>query len=359
MLMFVMKAFPLCLLFACLGSMGHAQVTSENNERLREGLKQFPAADADKDGILTLAEGLAFLASKKAPASPAPEVKPGALKPDAADVAYGPHGRNKLDVYLAKGVTAPTPLVVLIHGGGFRAGDKSRWGSDKTVQELLKRGISCAAINYPFLIDKPIQDILHDCARAVQFLRANAGKWNLDKTRFASMGGSAGAGTSLWLATRDDLADPKAEDPVLRESSRLVCAVCNATQATYDISRWESFMGPAKPEFGTSPLEAALFYHLPSAEAMTSDSGKAILRECDMLNWITHDDPPLLVNNSQVVAAPTNRGEWLHCIHHARAVYKQCVIAHVPCIVLQDQEGPKTDTAEFLAQHLKAAEKKG
>ncbi len=353
-----MNPLLLCLLFACLATLGHAQITSENNDRLRQGLKRYPAADTNKDGILSLEEAKAYLAKNKPGPIPT-ENKPGALKPDVANVAYGPHARHRLDLYLTKKATTPAPLVLLIHGGGFRAGDKSRWASDKTVQALLDRGISCAAINYPFLTDKPIQDILRDCARSVQFLRAHAGEWNLDKARFASMGGSAGAGTSLWLATRDDLADPKAEDPVLRESTRLVCAVCNATQATYDVSRWESFMGPAKPEFGTSPLEAALFYHLPSAEAMTTDSGKAILRECDMLAWITHDDPPLLVNNSQVVAAPTNRGEWLHCIHHARAVHQQCVTAQVPCIVLQDQEGPKTDTADFLAQHLKVSGKEG
>lgn len=113
-------------------------------------------------------------------------------------------------------------------------------------------------------------------------------------------------------------------------------------------------MGPAKPEFG-SETEAAFFYHLPSMEAMQSDSGKAILRECDMLAWITPGDPPLLVNNTQVVEAPRNRGEWLHCIHHARAVQKQCASSDVACIVLQDQPEPKTDTASFLMQHLKAS----
>ncbi|TDU70965.1 alpha/beta hydrolase family protein [Prosthecobacter fusiformis] len=346
-----------CFLLAGSCTLGHAEITSENNERLKQGLALYPAADTDKDGILTMAEAKAFLAQKKAvPASP---VKAGALKPDAADVAYGPHERNKLDIYLAKGATGPTPVVVMIHGGGFRNGDKSRWAGEKTMQELLGKGISCVAINYPFLTDKPVQDILRDCGRAVQFLRAHADEWKLDKTRFAAIGGSAGAGTSLWLATRDDLADPKSADPVLRESTRLSCAVCNATQATYDVSRWESFMGPTKPEFGTSEMEAALFYHLPSIESFQTDSGKAILKECDMLSWITRDDPPLLVNNSQVVEAPTNRGEWLHCIHHAREVHKVCAAAEVPCIVLQDQEEPKTNAADFLAQHLITAGPKG
>ncbi len=329
-----------------------AEVTSENNERLRMGLQRYPAADANKDGILTMAEAKAFLAKMKKKTPESAPAKPGAQKPDYTDVAYGPHERNKIDVYLAKNTSGPTPVVMMIHGGGFKAGDKSRWAADKAVPELLKNGITCVAVNYPFLTDKPIQDILRDCARAVQFVRSKAGVWNLDKTRVASMGGSAGAGTSLWLATRDDLADPAASDPVLRESTRLSCAVCNATQATYDVSRWESFLGTAKPEFGTSELEAALFYHLPSPAALKTDAGQGILRECDMLAWISKDDPPLLLNNTQVVAAPTNRGEWLHCIHHAREIRKFCEAAAVNCIVLQDQAEPKTDALQFLIQHL-------
>ncbi|MDZ4405323.1 alpha/beta hydrolase [Prosthecobacter sp.] len=297
------SALLLPLVFAATAA---AQITSENNDRLREGLKSYPQADTNKDGILTLDEGRAFLAKMKPKTSG--EAKPAAngLKPDVTDVAYGPHERNKLDLYLAKS-EQPTPVVFLIHGGGFRNGDKSRWSSDKQMSQLLASGVSCVAVNYPFLDAMPIQDILRQCARAVQFTRSKAGEWKLDKMRFASMGGSAGAGTSLWLATHDDMADPKAEDPVLRESTRLVCAVCNATQATYDVTRWESFLGPAKPEFRTSEAEAALFYRLPSIADFTTDKGKAVLKECDMLSWITKDDPPLFLNNTQVVPAPTNR----------------------------------------------------
>src|SRR5580693_5200211 len=48
--------------------------------------------------------------------------------PDVADLRYGPHERNLLDIWKAKpqaGQTGPTPLVLYFHGGGFRGGDKS------------------------------------------------------------------------------------------------------------------------------------------------------------------------------------------------------------------------------------------
>lgn len=345
-----MKQSLFCLLLL-LPPSGQAQPSSQTDERLKEGLKKFPEADADKDGILTISEAMAYLAKRKKKGSQEVPLA-GGLQPDVHDVAYGSHERCRLDLYLAKQAARPTPLVVMIHGGGFRNGDKSRWASDKTTRELLAKGISCAAVNYPFLDHMPVQDILKQCARAVQFLRHRAGEWNLDKARFAAMGGSAGAGTSLWLATRDDLSDPAAADPVLRESTRLSCAVCNSTQATYDVSRWESFLGRPSPEVRTSEAEAALFYHLPSIEAFATDAGRAILKECDMLSWITNDDPPLYVSNPQVVEAPSNRGEWLHCIHHAREVSRECKADGVECIVLQDQPEQRPGVVEFLSKHL-------
>lgn len=227
-------------------------------------MRKLPAADADKDGVLTLAEAMAYLAERKKKGQGTTQTpRPDGLKPDVRDVAYGAHERCRLDLYLAKSSTGPTPVVLLIHGGGFRSGDKSRWGVDKTTRELVAKGISCVAVNYPFLEHMPVQDILKQCARAVQFLRSRSGEWNIDKRRFASMGGSAGAGTSLWLATRDDLADPEAIDPVLHESTRLSCAVCNATQATYDVSRWESFLGRPGPGVRACETEAAFFTICP------------------------------------------------------------------------------------------------
>lgn len=342
------------LAFLLLGLSAQAQVTSEHNDTLREGLKRYPDSDTNKDGILTMEEGRAYLAKmKKGNAKPAAKPGADALKPDVADVAYGPHERDRLDLYLAKTSAPSAPVVVLIHGGGFRAGDKSRWGQDKETKALVDAGVTCAALNYPFLNASPIQDILRHCARAVQFLRSRSIEWKLDKTRFAAMGGSAGAGTSLWLATRDDLADPNASDPILRESTRITCAVCNSTQATYDVTRWESFLGAPKPEFRTSEAEAAMFYHLPSFDDLMTERGKAALKECDMLGWITKDDPPILVNNPQVVESPSNRGEWLHCIHHAHAVARQCETSGVPCIVIQDQTSEKTTPTAFLLAHLK------
>ncbi|MGL4464593.1 MAG: carboxylesterase family protein [Planctomycetia bacterium] len=163
--------------------------------------------------------------AKKAPAGP---------KPTMADVPYGTHERQVLDFYKAES-TEPTPLLFFIHGGGWRGGDKSGINAGP----YLKAGISVASINYRYVqqagdVTPPVKAPLHDAARALQFVRSKAGEWNIDKTRVAASGGSAGACSSLWLAFHPDMADAKSDDPIARESTRLTCAAVNGAQTTLD-----------------------------------------------------------------------------------------------------------------------------
>src|SRR5262245_42074153 len=100
------------------------------------------------------------------------------LKPDVADAKYGTHERNVLDVWKAKS-DKPTPILIYIHGGGFRAGDKSSMNQG-VLAKCLEAGISVAAINYRFSQHAPYPAPMQDGARAVQFLRSKAKDWNLD-----------------------------------------------------------------------------------------------------------------------------------------------------------------------------------
>ena len=72
----------------------------------------------------------------------------GRPKADVQNAKYGPHERNVLDLWKAESET-PTPLVVYIHGGGFRGGDK-RSVRPALLKLCLEAGISVAAINYRF-----------------------------------------------------------------------------------------------------------------------------------------------------------------------------------------------------------------
>ncbi|MCK5919999.1 MAG: alpha/beta hydrolase, partial [Methylococcales bacterium] len=119
------------------------------------------------------------------------------------DLPYGKHFRQSMDLWLAKS-DKPTPLVFYIHGGGWAAQDKTDIHQHLDVRAFLNAGISVASINYRLLqdataakISPPLQWPLDDAKHALQFLRSNASKWNIDKTRIGASGVSAGGCASL------------------------------------------------------------------------------------------------------------------------------------------------------------------
>ena len=153
-------------------------------------------------------------------------------------IRYGKHERHVLDFWKASS-DSPTPLVFVIHGGGWRGGSKELLHRYVDTADLLKAGISVVAINYRLVgqaqdVQPPVKAPLYDAARALQFVRNKADEWNIDKTRIGAAGESAGACSSLWLAYHDDLADPKSEDPITRESTRLRCVALKGAQTTLD-----------------------------------------------------------------------------------------------------------------------------
>ncbi len=211
------------------------------------------------------------------------------IEPKEADhklVAYGKDKRQVLHLWLPK-TKSPAPLVLHYHGGGFVVGDIREKTHSRTAAMCNAAGIAYADVEYRLLNQAMLHEIMNDCARAVQFLRHNAKKYNLDKTRVASYGESAGAGASLWLATRDDLADPNSKDPVLRESSRLTAAGGFWVQATFDVIQWPKILG--LPEDKTP-----YWGMVKSSKILLGEKRFNELRkEMDMLGNMDKNDPPM------------------------------------------------------------------
>ncbi|MGE0412905.1 MAG: alpha/beta hydrolase fold domain-containing protein [Verrucomicrobiales bacterium] len=204
---------------------------------------------------------------------------------------YGPHERNVIDVWLAKS-PEPTPLMVYIHGGGFSGGDKRSVGA-ASIENYRKMGWSVAAVNYRFIRTAPAPAGYLDCGRAIQFIRSKAKAWNIDKNLIASTGGSAGAGTSLWLAIHDDLADPQSSDPVARESTRLTCVAVDSAQCSYDPRFVEAF-GIPRPSLERHGFFLA-FYGITRDE-IDSEKAHRLYTEMAAISHLTKDDPPAMLS---------------------------------------------------------------
>ncbi|MEM9328310.1 MAG: alpha/beta hydrolase, partial [Bacteroidota bacterium] len=181
--------------------------------------------------------------------------------------------------------TKVTPLALYIHGGGFVSGSKERINALE-LKELLASGIAVASINYRFLADAPLPAAHWDALRALQFVRSKATEWMIDKDKIAAFGGSAGAQLSMWLAFSDDMADPDAEDPVERESSRLSCVASRGGQTTMDIGWWKEWI----PGFNKLHYTREQLYGMMTDEEI----GQAV-EDISALSIITSDDPPIFM----------------------------------------------------------------
>lgn len=213
--------------------------------------------------------------------------------PTHRNVAYGPHQRNVIDVWLAESAE-PTPLVLYIHGGGFRGGSKESLNPG-TLRELLEAGISVAAVNYRLISHKRLPAAHFDCRRALQFLRSKAGDWNFDKTRVGAFGGSAGAQLCMYLAFHDEMADPDSPDPIERESTRLACVATNGGQTTMDLDWWQKHVpGYEKPHRDL----------LESFDVKTEAELREQVVEISALSLISADDPPIHMGYGMAPDAP-------------------------------------------------------
>ena len=190
------------------------------------------------------------------------------------------------------------------------SGDKKR--DESRFRPFLEKGISYAAINYRLTGEVPLPAPVHDAARAIQFLRSKASEWNIDKNRIALTGGSAGACTSMWILLHDDLADPKATDPLLRESTRVTAAAAHAGQSSIDPKVIEPWLGPnvlkhrmINMAVGEKTIEAALENY---------EKHRALYVEFSPYNHLTRDDPPLLMAYGNNMKLPSEDAG--HGIHH-------------------------------------------
>ncbi len=113
----------------------------------------------------------------------------------AADCAYGPHERQRLDLYRTSEKTG-LPVVLFVHGGGFRVGDKGgagNWQNAAVARTMAEAGFLGAAMNYRLLPDARWPEGGEDVCLAVDWLRAHAADFGGNPARIVVVGTSAGA----------------------------------------------------------------------------------------------------------------------------------------------------------------------
>jgi acetyl esterase/lipase len=315
--------------------------------------------------LLALVSTIAVPAFSKEPSKKAPSKKEplkyanNVPKPTISDLPYGTHKRQVLDFWKAES-DKPTPLILVIHGGGWKGGSKERLAPTILVDEVLAAGISVASINYRYVpqaasdgIQPPVKAPLDDAARALQFIRSKAAEWNLDKERIGATGGSAGACSSLWLAFHDDLADPKNADPVARESTRLWCAAVTGAQTTLDPKQMKEWT--PNSNYGSHAFDLPDF-------ATFLDGREKILQwiaEYSPYALVTNDDPPVYLNYVAPPALGKNQKDPTHTSNFGVKLQEHCTATGVDCeLMYPGAPNVKHETTlAYLIDTLKAPAK--
>ncbi|MFZ6722795.1 alpha/beta fold hydrolase [Undibacterium sp. Ji49W] len=108
------------------------------------------------------------------------------------EYAYDYAPLQKLDFWRAT-VTKPAPLILFVHGGGWKRGDKTNATGMQKVNHLINEGYAFASINYRLVPTASVEQQAADVSAAVAWVRANTGKLGIDASRIILMGHSAGA----------------------------------------------------------------------------------------------------------------------------------------------------------------------
>ncbi len=280
------------------------------------------------------------------------------------DISFGNDPNSRFDIFLPSSST-PTALVVFIHGGGFVGGDKSEVYSQHPddIRNYLQNSFAFASINYKFRTigsQEGIMASLDDIKYCIQFMRYYAKSLNIDKSKIACYGGSAGGGASIYLAFHPDMADSSNADPILKESTRIKAAGHLTSQCTYDPILMIDIYDSAGIDVLSVPgLKESLMadYGISSFDQFYNDPAVIAMRnELNMLGWMTTDDPEFFVGNSNPNDIPNNRGEVIHHPLHAKTLVEKATsiglsyVANIPSMNIYPRNNETI--SEFMIRKL-------
>jgi len=213
------------------------------------------------------------------------------------DLEYARVGeiRLLLDLFRPESASQPLPLVVWVHGGAWSGGDKAA----NPALALSARGYAVASINYRLSGVARFPAQIEDCRAAIRWLRANAGKYNIDPKRVGVWGSSAGGHLVALLGTAGDVAKWDTVGGNADQSSR-VQAVCDYYGPTDLLAE----KIPGKGRGPESPVGRLL--------GGPVDEHKEEAAQANPINYVSADDPPFLIfHGEQDETVPIEQSELL------------------------------------------------
>ena len=219
--------------------------------------------------------------------------------PTFADVSYGPHTNQLLDVYLP---TGDGPLGVLVCYGAIWVPKKSVPGHGFNV--FFPKQIAMVAVQTRSMTiavnekaHPPISYVLSDARRALKFIQHHAQEWKLDVNRIGTFGGSQATIPSFYAALTACKVDTVTKDPVERESVRVKAIGFMRGPGSIDPKRlmeWNPGVEWGAPAWGCSVADALKRY----------DELHPVISKWSPEYFVTKDSPPMFIENEWGLTKP-------------------------------------------------------
>ena len=191
------------------------------------------------------------------------------------DVEYGRVGERALvlDLYTPKNLTAPAPMILFIHGGGWRSGDKGDYRF--YTRHFAEQGYVVASIGYRLSKEAKYPAAVHDVKCAVRYVRAHAEELNIDPERIGVIGGSAGGHLAMMIGYSSDVHRLEGDGGWPDTSSHVKCVVniYGPVDFTTEYGRSHdlttSFIGKTYEEAEYLYQEVSPYFHLDETDPPT------------------------------------------------------------------------------------------
>ncbi len=264
-----------------------AASTQANGERRQDLIKRF---DKDGDGRLNTEEREAARqeVQKRTPQQNRDQKVPAGVKA-LRDVEYARMDDKPLllDLYLPEHAPKPMPVIVFIHGGAWRAGDKTRC----PALPLTEKGFAAVSVNYRLTDKATFPAQIFDCKGAIRWVRANARKYRFDPERIGVWGSSAGGHLVALLGTSGGVRELEGDvGGNLEYSSRVQAVVDFCGPSSFLLEDLKGLEGTAEGK--TPDAVAALL-------GGTVQQKPELARLASPVAHVTPDDPPFLIAHGE------------------------------------------------------------
>jgi len=245
----------------------------------------------------------------------------------------------QLDIYRPRNIDKAAPLLVFIHGGGWKSGKRS----DYLVYlvAFAKKGYMTATVSYRLLKDAPYPACAEDITDAFLWLFKNGELYGYDPDRIAAIGGSAGSHLAMLASYGWKTTPEKTDSSAVEENAHRIKAlveIYGPTDLTTEYAR-------------THPLVTSFL-------AQSYEDAPEIYREASPLYYLDENDPPtMILHGTSDDLVPVSQAyllkERLDILGVPSEIYCLPLWPHTMDIVQRVNDFSQLKMNEFFERYLK------